>query len=227
MLEVGGRPIVDRLLERLAPIDAIDGSYVITNSKFAPAFREWASRYDAPRPHLVPTVVDDGTTDDANKLGAIGDLHLLLEREAVDDDVIVTAGDSVFSDSLEGFGRMAQEREAPVTAVYDVGDLDAVRRYSAITIDADGRITAFQEKPKRPGSTLAGVALYFYPSAALPLVRRYVAEGNDPDQPGRLVEWMYTRVPFFAWRIPGRWFDIGSKETLEEADRAFSNSARS
>ena len=227
LLEVGGRPILDRLLERLAPIEAIDGSYVITNSKFAPAFQEWTHRYPAPRPQLVPTIVDDGTTDDSNKRGAIGDLYLLLEREIVDDDLVVTAGDSVFSESLEGFGRIAQERQAPVTAVYDVGELEAVRRYASITTDDDGRITAFEEKPERPTSTLAGVALYFYPRETLPLVRRYVAEGNDPDQPGRLVEWMYTRVPFFAWRIPGRWFDIGSKETLEEADRAFADSARS
>ena len=218
---MGGRPILDRLLEQLAPIDGIDGSYVITNSKFAPAFQEWTDGYDAARPQLVPTIVDDGTTDDSNKRGAIGDLYLLLEREIVDDDLVVTAGDSVFSESLEGFGRTAQERQAPVTAVYDVGELDAVRRYASITTDDDGRITAFEEKPERPTSTLAGVALYFYPRETLPLVRRYVAEGNDPDQPGRLVEWMYTRVPFFAWRIPGRWFDIGSKETLAAADREF------
>ena len=109
---MGGRPILERLLDQLAPIEAIDGTYAITNAKFAPVFREWAESYSAPRPGLAPTVVDDGTTEDSNKLGAIGDFHLLITREGLDDDVILSAGDSVFSESLEGFGRAVQERNA-------------------------------------------------------------------------------------------------------------------
>jgi len=106
-----------------------------------------------------------------------------------------------------------------VIAVSDVEDLEAIKRYSAITTDADGRITAFEEKPEEPESTLAGIALYFYPRSVLPLIDRYLAEGNNPDQPGRLVEWMYERTPFYVWQVPGRWYDIGSPETLEQADR--------
>ena len=226
LLEVGGRPILERLLEQLAPIGAIEGTCVLTNAKFAPVFREWSAGYEPPRRELRPTVVDDGTTDDSNKLGAIGDLHLLLTREGVDDDLLVSAGDSVFSDSLEGFGRAIDERQAPIEGVYDVGDLEAIKRYSSITTDDDGRIVAFEEKPEQPTSTLTGIALYYYPHSALPLIRQYVDEGNNADQPGRLVQWMYPRTPFYAWRVPGRWYDIGSKETLEEADHAFSDPAR-
>jgi glucose-1-phosphate thymidylyltransferase len=69
---------------------------------------------------------------------------------------------------------------------------------------------------------LAGPALYFYPRSTLPLIRRYLDEGNNPDQPGRLVEWLHTRTPVYGWPIPGRWFDIGSPETLEQADRELS-----
>jgi NDP-sugar pyrophosphorylase family protein len=64
--------------------------------------------------------------------------------------------------------------------------------------------------------------LYYYPRATLQLIRQYLADGNNPDQPGRLIQWMYTRTPFYVWRIPGIWFDVGSKETLEEANRIFS-----
>jgi glucose-1-phosphate thymidylyltransferase len=88
-------------------------------------------------------------------------------------------------------------------------------------VDADSRLIGFEEKPDRPESTLAGIALYFYPRAILPLVGEYLAEGNNPDQPGRLVEWLYRRTPVYAWRVPGRWFDIGTPETLAEAKRVF------
>jgi glucose-1-phosphate thymidylyltransferase len=144
----------------------------------------------------------------------------VIRQETLDDDLLVAAGDSVFSEGgLGGFARFGLDRDAPVIAVFDVGDLEAIKRYSAITTDAEGRITAFEEKPEEPDSTLAGIALYFYPRSVLPLIDRYLEEGNNADQPGRLVEWMYERTPFYVWRVPGRWYDIGSPETLEQADR--------
>ena len=79
-------------------------------------------------------------------------------------------------------------------AVYDVGDLEQIKKYNAITLDGDGRITFFEEKPKNPTSTLTGIALYFYPKSTLPLIRQYIAEGNNPDQPGRLIQWLYPRA---------------------------------
>jgi glucose-1-phosphate thymidylyltransferase len=169
--------------------------------------------------------VDDGTTSDEDKLGAIGDLDLVIRQAAVDDDLLVAAGDSIFSEGgLDGLVRVGVEKNAPVIAVADVGDLEAIKSYSAITTDSDGRIVAFEEKPAEPESTLAGIALYFYPRSILPLVERYLAEGNNADQPGRLVEWMYRRTPFYAWEVPGSWYDIGSPETLAQADREFSQS---
>ena len=103
-----------------------------------------------------------------------------------------------------------------------MGDLDEIKKYNAIEVDEAGRILFFEEKPARPKSTLTGIALYYYPASSLPLIRQYVGEGNNPDQPGRLVQWMYQRTPFYTWRVPGIWYDVGSKETLEEANRIFS-----
>ena len=218
LLEVGGRPILDRLLERLAGIDSLEHVYVVTNAKFADRFRDFARDWTG-----VPlSVVDDGTTSDEDRLGAIGDLELVMREESIEDDLLVAAGDSVFTGSLRDFGAAGAGRSVPLIAVYDVGDLEAMKRYSAITTDADGRIVAFEEKPEAPQTTLAGIALYFYPRAVLPLIRDYLAEGNNPDQPGRLVEWMHTRVPFYVWRVEGGWYDIGSKETLAAADRELS-----
>ena len=112
-------------------------------------------------------------------------------------------------------------RNAPVLGVYDVGDLEEIKKYNAIETDEEGRITYFEEKPTQPKSTLTGIALYYYPKWTLPLIKQYIAEGNNPDQPGRLVQWLYPRTPFYIWRVPGVWYDVGSKETLEEANRNF------
>ena len=221
LLDVAGKPMIEHVLDNIAPVRGIDGVYVVTNAKFDQQFQDWADNYRAGESGFKITVVNDNSTDDSNKLGAIGDLHLVLTREAIADAIIVVAGDNLFSQSLEKFGEFCRQKNAPVLAVYDVGDLNQIKKYNAIETDGEGRITFFEEKPEQPRSTLTGIALYYYPESALPLIRQYIAEGNNPDQPGRLVQWMYRRTPFYTWRVPGIWYDVGSKETLEEANRIF------
>ncbi len=220
LLPVAGKPMIEHVLDNLAAMGGLDRIYVVTNAKFAGHFQKWSDDYGA-RAHLSFTVVNDGSTDDSNKLGAIGDIHYVIQSHKVDDDLIVVAGDNLFSEKLDGFGRFCREKNAPVLALYDVGDLEQIKKYSSISLDGEGRIKSFEEKPKNPTSTLTGIALYFYPKATLPLINQYIAEGNNPDQPGRLVQWLYPRTPVYTWRVPGIWYDIGSKETLEEANRIF------
>jgi glucose-1-phosphate thymidylyltransferase len=221
LLPVAGKPMIEHVLDNLAPIGGIDRVYVVTNAKFAGHFQKWADGYRATKSKLEFTVVNDGSTDDNNKLGAIGDIHYVLKTQNVDDDLIVVAGDNLFSERLDAFGKFCREQNAPVLALYDVGDVEQIKKYNAITLDGDGQITFFEEKPKNPTSTLTGIALYFYPKSTIPLIRQYIAEGNNPDQPGRLVQWLYPRTPVYTWTVPGLWFDIGSKETLEEANQIF------
>jgi glucose-1-phosphate thymidylyltransferase len=217
LLEIAGRPILDRLLDQL-PLDELETVFVVTNAKFAGRFREWAAaaQFDV-------EVIDDGTTSEDDKLGAIGDLALTIRSGGLDDELIVAAGDSLFTERQDGLVRLAREREAAVLSVYDVGDLEAIKRLSAIGVDDSERVVSFQEKPESPASTLAGIALYYFPRSVLPLVGEYLDEGNNPDQPGRFVEWLYTRVPVYAWRVPGEWLDIGTPDALAEAERAFSS----
>jgi glucose-1-phosphate thymidylyltransferase len=106
--------------------------------------------------------------------------------------------------------------------VHDVGDLEAMKKYGAVTVDADGVITHFEEKPEKPKSTLAAVALYYYSRELLPLFMTYLAAGNNPDQPGRFLQWLYPRKPVKTYQMKGRWLDIGSKGTLEKANEMFS-----
>lgn len=221
LLPVAGKPMLEHVLDNLMPIHEIDEIFIVTNAKFAEHFTRWAEHYKTGSTLRPITIINDHSTDDTNKLGAIGDMNLVLVEGNIDDDIVVVGGDNLFSQSLERFGDFCRAKNAPVTGVYDVGNLEEIKKYNAIEIDDDDRITYFEEKPAQPKSTLTGIALYYYPRATLALIRQYLADGNNPDQPGRLVQWMYQRTPFYVWRVPGIWFDVGAKETLEEANRIF------
>jgi len=221
LLTVAGKPMIDYVLDNLAPIGGLDRIYLVTNAKFAVQFQEWADHYRFTKAKLDFTIVNDGSTDDSNKLGAIGDLHFVLTREKVEDDIIVVAGDNLFSETLEDFGRFCRAKQSPVLGVYDVGDLAKMNRYGAVHIGDEGRIISFEEKPPQTTTTLASAGLYYYPKATLPLIQEYIAQGNNADQPGRFVQWLFRRIPYYTWKVPGLWFDIGSKEALEEANRIF------
>lgn len=221
LLEVGGKPMIEWLFDNLLSVSGLGTVFIVTNNKFAKDFQNWADAYRSRHPGMQIKVVNDGSTSDDDKLGAIGDINLVLTRgNLANDDLLVIAGDNLFEQSLNDFVNAAQKSPATV-AVHDVGDLEAMKKYGAVTVDKNGVITNFEEKPKQPKSTLAAVALYYYSRDVLPMFTNYLDAGNNPDQPGLFLQWLYTRKPVNTFEIKGRWLDIGSKETLEVADKIF------
>ena len=221
LLEVGGKPIIEWLLDNLVDVPGLGTVYIVTNAKFASDFQNWANAYRVQHPEMTIKIINDGSKSDDDKLGAIGDINLVLMRENLtNEDLLVIAGDNLFQQPLRDFVNAA-EHSAATVAVHNVGNLEAMKKYGTVTADKDGVITNFEEKPEKPKSTLAAVALYYYSREVLPLFTTYLAAGNNPDQPGLFLQWLYTRKPVNTFEIKGRWLDIGSKETLENADKVF------
>ena len=220
LLDVAGRSMIDRVLENLTTISFIDEIYIVSNARFSSHFEAWAKQKRGAIPQKL-TVINDGSSGEENRLGAIGDLSFVIRQQLIDDDVIVVAGDNLFSQSLELFGDYCRKVATPVLGGYDVGRFESAKKYSEVRTDMDGQITSFEEKPETPTTTMIGVALYYFPRTILSKITSYVEGGNNPDQPGRLIQWLYPREPVYTWAIPGIWYDIGSKETLEEANRIF------
>jgi glucose-1-phosphate thymidylyltransferase len=222
LLEVAGKPMMEWVIDNLAPIHGIEKVYVVTNSKFAGDFQAWADHYNQTHAKLAFEIINDGSTGDADKLGAIGDVNLVINRAGLaKSDLIVVAGDNLFSQSLEDFGSFCLSKQQPVLALHDAGTLSEAKKYGVVAVNDTGEITSFEEKPPEPKSTLIGIALYYYPAKTVAQFATYLAEGHNPDQPGRFVQWLYQHTPVQTWKVPGTWFDVGSKETLEEANRIF------
>ena len=217
LLTVGSKPIIEWLVDNLAGIPALETIYIVTNDKFSADFQAWSQAYQKRHPEFRFKIVNDGSTSD--KLGAIGDIDFVVTHENLSETgLLIAAGDNLFTNSLADFVAYARNTEVTV-AVHDVGDTEAIKKYGNVAVDAAGVITQFEEKPQKPQGTLAAIALYYYSPAVLSLLRTYLAGGNNADQPGRFVQWLYSRKPVKTFQIKDQWLDIGSKETLENADK--------
>jgi len=219
LLVVGGKPIIEWVVDNLEGVPDLETIYVVTNDKFAADFQVWSERYQDRHPQFKFKIVNDGSKGDEDKLGAIGDINFVVtEENLAQNNLLIVAGDNLFTESLKGFVACAKGTEATV-GVYDVGDPEAIKKYGNVLINDEEIITHLEEKPQKPRGTLAAIALYYYSPAVLSLLTTYLAAGNNPDQPGRFVQWLYTRKPVKTFQIKGKWLDIGSKETLENADQ--------
>lgn len=217
LLPVGGRPIIDYIVDSLDDVPEIDIVYVITNDKFTASFREWAA---SRKGRAAVEVINDGTLSDDDKRGAIGDILFAIRRKKIDDDLIVVGGDNLFELDMRKVVAFFREKGTMVVA-YDVGDRAAARQYGIVAVDGDGRVVDFQEKPEDPPSTLAAIAMYLYPREGLRMFQVYADEGNNLDQPGRYIQWLYTREPVHAHVFSGLWYDIGDMEMYRKADEIY------
>jgi glucose-1-phosphate thymidylyltransferase len=212
LLPVGGRPILDWILDKVRELEEVDQVHLVTNSHYVEQFEAWAG------PHGV-AVHDDGTRTNEDRLGAVGDLRLTIERAGIDDDLLVLAGDNLFEFGLAGLVAFARSRgTASALAVYDCGDLELAREMGIVELDGTGRVVHFVEKPKEPPSTLASTATYVFPREHVPLVERYLGQGNPPDNIGSFLGWLSGERPVYGYRFEGRWYDIGNRAQLLEAD---------
>jgi glucose-1-phosphate thymidylyltransferase len=222
LLPIAGRPIIDYIVDALDRVEEIDRILVVTNHRFAPSFQEWAGRR---RSRAPVAVIDDETVSDADKLGAIGDIRFVIEREKIDDDLFVVLGDNLFDLDLGRLIPFFKEKGITVAA-YDVGDREAARLYGILRVDAAHRVVNLVEKPADPPTTLAAIGMYLYPRRKLPLFDTYAREGNKMDAPGLFVKWLCPREEVYAYVFRGIWYDIGDLEMYRRADRLYSAKGR-
>lgn len=220
LLEVGGRAIVDYILRRALALEGVSSGVVVTNARFHAGFERWLAGFEAKVPL---SLVCDGVHEEARRLGAVGDLRLGLEAAGggEDDSYLVVSGDNLIDSDLAPLAAEFRRRGAPLVVVRELAGAVPPRRHGEVELDGDGRVTSFREKPDDPRSPLAATSLYFFPPEVRALVGEYLAAGGNPDAPGHFVEWLVRRRPVYAARFEGRWFDVGSLESLAAARAAF------
>lgn len=217
LLPVSERPILEWILDRVKEVPNVNAVYIVTNDKFARQFEDWSK--EAAYPWPVETV-NDKTTSNDNRLGAIGDLAFVLRQKKVGkEDILVVAGDNLFDFDLRHFvAASAARRPHASIAVYDVKDKVLAKQYGLVESDREGRVTAFYEKPENPPTTLASCGLYWLPAETRELLDSYLASGHNPDQPGHYMRWLAETHRLYAVPLEGQWLDIGDHASYQKAN---------
>ncbi len=215
LLEIGGRPIIDYIVEKFAKLD-FEEIIVSTNIKFEADFREWLAQGKYKNIRLVI----ESSKNEKEKLGAIKAIERIVSE--IKGDCFIVAADNLFTGSLEGTVKAYYMKKAPMVALYDIGDIRLARHFGVVAINSESRITSFTEKPEKPVSTLISTCIYLFPNRILQRIAEYIDGGHDTDAPGKFIEWLYRQEPTFGNVLHGRWWDIGNIETYNDANRYFS-----
>lgn len=215
LLKVGDKPILDWLMEDLDQTGLINEYIVVTNHKFAPIFEEWAKQ------RTDVTVIDDGTSSNETRLGAVRDIELGIRSRGVQEDLLVMAGDNLLSFSLKGFLDYFREKGTTCIMRFYQPDLNKLHKSGVAEVDADGRILSMEEKPAEPKSHWCCPPFYIYRKEDLPLVSAGIAAGCGTDAPGSFIAWLCTQTVVHAWEMPGCRYDIGNLESYQEVQRIF------
>ena len=212
LLPLGDTTVIVRIYNQLETVDRIDEVYVSTNERFAADFDAHLadSSYEKPRLSVEQTAAED------EKLGVVGALSQLVEREGITGPLLVIAGDNLFDFEVDDFLDAFERRGAPTLATYDVGERERATAYGVVELDGD-RVVGFREKPEEPASTLVSTGCYAFPPEAHSLFRTYLEDGNNPDEPGWFVQWLHSRQPTYAYAFEDTWFDIGTRESYLDA----------
>lgn len=215
LLKVGDKPILDWLMEDLDRTGLINEYIVVTNHKFAPIFEEWAKQ------RTDVTVIDDGTSSNETRLGAVRDIELGIRSRGVQEDLLVMAGDNLLSFSLKGFLDYFQEKGTTCIMRFYQPDLNKLHKSGVAEVDEEGRILSMEEKPAEPKSHWCCPPFYIYRKEDLPLVSAGIAAGCGTDAPGSFIAWLCTQTVVHAWEMPGCRYDIGNLESYQEVQRLF------
>ena len=157
-----------------------------------------------------------------DKLGSIASLHLLIEKLNIKSDIFVIGGDNLFDFPLRKMFLEYKEKKAPLVAVYDYKDKDKIKgRYGVVDVDNNGKIIDFEEKPLNPKTSLINTACFILPKKDLGLFKEYLDKGNNPDAQGNFIKWLIEKEDVYAYNFEGPWFDIGSFESYNDANKYF------
>lgn len=222
LLTLNGTTLLDFLMNKVDEVEAIDEVVLVSNEKFYNNFVEWSNNYTG---RFKITVLNDGTTTNETRLGAIGDMQFAIDQLGIDDEIMVLVSDNYFTFSLKSFYDFYKEKNDDCILVTEFDDLEYLgKHFACVNVDENNRVTYMVEKPGGiPNTNIGAYASYIYTKDTVKMIKQYLDEGNNKDAPGRFPAWLYSRKALYAYPFEGECYDIGTLEVYNELNEKFSN----
>lgn len=218
LLEVAGKTILEHIFIKAEKIIDIDKIYIVTNQRFYKNFLDWTCQYSSSKEIKV---INDGTTSNENRLGAIADIQYVVEKEHLNDELLVLAGDNLFDFELTDFIKFFRIIKTDCITTHEIEDIESLKSTGVIKVDENMKVISFAEKPKVPASNLAVPPFYLYRQDTIPLIKKYIEEGNNTDAPGNFIPWLIGKKDVHAYKFTGMRYDIGTLESYLKVQQLF------
>lgn len=230
LLPLGKKLIIDYIIESIDELDEVTEIILISNSKFANQFTDWANSHKEERESSSKapiSILNDGTNSPDNMRGAIGDILFAMGEKEINEDICIMAGDNIFTYKLSDMYDFYKKCGADTLVAIHVPEKHQLQRLAVAVLSEEegkeGLVLDMEEKPEEPKSNWGIYATYFYKKETLPLFTEYINEGNSPDAPGRFPAWLYKRQPVYAFKANGNCIDIGTLDNYEAICKDFEN----
>jgi len=207
LLTVGGKAILDYLVDDISQNCAISHFILVSNHKYFKIFNDWAKKKTQ-----AITVIDDGSESNETRLGAVKDILFAIQNQNIDEDMMVIAGDNVLDFSFGFFTRFFAEKKTTCIMRYYQEELKKDKRYCVCHVDGD-KVTEMHEKILNPESHWLVPPFYIFRREDLPFFEKALKEGCPKDAPGSFIEWLASHAPIHAMEMPGSRYDIGDIES--------------
>ncbi len=219
LLPVSGKPLIDHIMDKLEKLPELDKIFVVTNNRFFRNFQEWASAHTSSKEIII---INDKTLTNEERLGAIGDIQLVLKEAKINEDLLVIAGDNLFSFKMKDFVEFAKKQSPNCSIVLDnIGSREEARKYGVVKIDENNKLLSFAEKPTEPESNLVAICLYYFPKDKLSKVSEYLKESKHKDAPGNYISWLVKNDAVYGFIFEDEWYDIGDKNIYEKVKNTY------
>lgn len=221
LLPIGGRPIIDNIVDGIEDCQHINRIIISTNKKFESQFRYWMENKKASGFRKEIELIVEPTTEHKGKLGAIRGIEYAIENAGIKEDMMIVAGDNFYSWKLSGAIKEFFDSGKKVTiCVHDVKLPEEAKKFGIVQLEGR-RVVRFDEKPESPSSTMASTGVYLYPKDIVLRFKEYLSDGNNPDAPGYFLSWLIKKTEIDAVINEGEWFDIGTLDTYQKVYTRF------
>jgi glucose-1-phosphate thymidylyltransferase len=220
LLPVKGKPVIEHILNRIQGLDNVGGVTILTNAGFHDHFKTWLNGYNS----TVPvTILHNEKNNGRDCRGACADLRYVIDKQSINEDVLVIGGDNLFNFTLNDFiafaGRLS---DSVTTGAFNPNGSLRPKKYSLLKLDGDDRVVDFCEKPLiLNGLRLISICLYYIPKEKLPALAIYAKEHTAGASLGSYLEWLVKTESVKGYTFQGQWYDVSDEEAYSEAVFSF------